>query len=146
MRLATLALAGALVIGTASAAVAAFGDTAAVSGGTLSAYTLTKPVWSSCTPTGTVKTVTIVWNEVSSPIPLGYTAVAVNTTTGASTALTVTDNGATRQVALTSSLLGIATFDVRITAKLPVGTWTSPYLSQQVTFVTSILASCGAHA
>jgi hypothetical protein len=145
MRLATLALAGALVIGTASAAVAAFGDTAAVSGGTLSAYTLTKPVWSSCTPTGTVKTVTIVWNEVSSPIPLDYTAVAV-ASGGSTTALTVTDNGATRQVALTSGLLGIGTVEVRITAKLPVGTWTSPYLSQQVTFVTSILASCGAHA
>lgn len=146
MRLSTFALACALVIGTASAAVAAFGDTAAVSGGTLSAYTLTKPVWSSCTVSGlTTKTVTVVWNEISSPIPLDYTAVSV-ASGGATTALTVTDNGATRQVALTSGLLGIGTFDVRITAKLPVGTWTSPYLSQQVTFVTALIASCGAHA
>jgi hypothetical protein len=148
MKFSTIALACALVIGTASAAVAAFGDTARVSSGTVSAYTLTKPVWSSCTVTGAgKKTATIVWNEVSSPIPLDYTAVAIDTTgVLGSITLTITDNGATRQVAVTSSVLAIGTWDVHITAKLPGGTWTSPYLTQQVTFVSSIIGNCGSHA
>jgi hypothetical protein len=143
--------AGALMVGsslgialTPSPTWAAWSDTANVGTSTLTAYTVPKPVWVSCTVTGALaKTVTIVWQEVSSPYALDY---AGSVDGGGS--LTVTDNGSTRQVAVTSGLLGIGTFTVRITAKLPSpnGSWVSQDLTQSVTFVTALIASCGSHA
>lgn len=132
---------------SASLAWAAYADSAQVSSGTVSAYTVPKPAWVSCTVTGTgVKTVTIVWNEVSSPIALNYSATASTPSSGTVT-LTVTDNGSTRQVAVRSSVLGIGSSTVTITAALPApsGAWTSTPLTQVVTFTTALIASCGAH-
>jgi len=121
----------------------AWTDDATAGTSTLSAYTVPKPVWVSCTVTGALaKTVTVVWQEVSSPYALDY---AASVDGGGS--LTVTDNGTTRQVAVTSGLLGIGTFTIRVTAKLPApnGSWVSTALTQEITFVTALIASCGSH-
>jgi len=124
-------------------AFAAWTDDATAGTSTLTAYTVPKPVWVSCTVTGALaKTVTVVWQEVSSPYALDYSA-----SVDGGGSLTVTDNGSTRQVAVTSGLLGIGTFTVRVTAKLPSpnGSWVSTDMTQSITFVTSLIASCGAH-
>lgn len=121
----------------------AWTDDATAGTSTLSAYTVPKPVWVSCTVTGVLaKTVTVVWQEVSSPYALDYSA-----SVDGGGSLTVTDNGATRQVAVTSGLLGIGTFTIRVTARLPApnGSWVSTDLTQEITFVTSLIASCGSH-
>jgi signal peptidase I len=123
--------------------LAAWTDDATAGSSTLSAYTVPKPVWVSCTVTGVLaKTVTVVWNEVSSPYALDYSA-----SVDGGGSLTVTDNGATRQVAVTSGLLGIGTFTIRVTARLPApnGSWVSTDLTQEITFVTALIASCGSH-
>lgn len=123
--------------------LAAWTDDATAGSSTLAAYTVPKPVWVSCTVTGVLgKTVTVVWNEVSSPYALDYVA-----SVDGGGSLTVTDNGATRQVAVTSGLLGIGTFTIRVTARLPApnGSWVSTDLTQEITFVTALIASCGSH-
>jgi len=123
--------------------MAAWTDGATAGTSTLTAYTVPKPVWVSCTVTGALaKTVTVVWQEVSSPYALDYSA-----SVDGGGSLTVTDNGSTRQVAVTSGLLGIGTFTVRVTAKLPApnGSWVSTAMTQEVTFVTALIASCGSH-
>jgi signal peptidase I len=121
----------------------AWTDDATAGTSTVSAYTVPKPVWVSCTVTGVLaKTVTVVWQEVSSPYALDYSA-----SVDGGGSLTVTDNGTTRQVAVTSGLLGIGTFTIRVTARLPApnGSWVSTALTQEITFVTSLIASCGSH-
>ena len=123
--------------------LAAWTDEATAGTSTLTAYTVPKPVWVSCTVTGALaKTVTVVWQEVSSPYALDYSA-----SVDGGGSLTVTDNGATRQVAVTSGLLGIGTFTVRVTARLPApnASWISTAMTQSVTFTTSLIASCGSH-
>jgi len=123
--------------------LAAWTDDATAGTSTLTAYTVPKPVWVSCTVTGALaKTVTVVWQEVSSPYALDYSA-----SVDGGGSLTVTDNGATRQVAVTSGLLGLGTFTIRVTAKLPApnGSWVSTDMTQSVTFVTALIASCGSH-
>lgn len=123
--------------------LAAWTDDATAGTSTLTAYTVPKPVWVSCTVTGVLaKTVTVVWNEVSSPYALDYSA-----SVDGGGSLTVTDNGSTRQVAVTSGLLGIGTFTIRVVAKLPSpnGSWVSSAMTQDVTFVTALIASCGSH-
>ncbi len=123
--------------------LAAWTDDATAGTSTLTAYTVPKPVWVSCTVTGALgKTVTVVWQEVSTPYALDYSA-----SVDGGGSLTVTDNGTTRQVAVTSGLLGIGTFTIRVTAKLaaPNGSWVSTAMTQNVTFVTALIASCGSH-
>lgn len=136
-----------LVTAWGPAAWAAYSDSVQVGSGTVSAYTVPKPEWVSCTVTGAgVKTVTIVWNEVSTPIALSYTATASTPALGTVT-LTVTDNGSTRQAAVRSNVLGVGNSTVTVTAALPApnGAWISTPLTQAVTFTTNLIASCGSH-
>ena len=127
---------------------AAWTDGATAGTSTLSSYTVPKPVWVSCNVAGGVlsqKTATIVWNEVSSPYALDY--VAVINETGQN--LTVTDNGATRQVQFSAGLLSTVlnqTYNIRIRARLPSpnGSWTSTFLNQPVTITLLGLGmTCG---
>lgn len=137
-----------VVLLVAAPAYALFTDTSAATSGSLTAYTVPKPVWVSCTVTGGLlsqKTATIVWNEVSSPIPLDYTATIVET----GQSLTVTDNGATRQTQFSAGLLSTVlnqTYNIRITARLPAPSthWTSAPLNQPVTIaLLGVGMTCG---
>lgn len=149
-RAASAAGVGAIVLGAIAVpavapqpTLAAWTDDATAGTSTLTAYTVTKPVWVSCTVTGALaKTVTVVWQEVSSPYALDYAA-----SVDGFGPVTVTDNGTTRQVAITSGLLGIGTFTLRVTAKLPApnGSWVSTAMTQTFTFVTALIATCDTH-
>ncbi|MFL6090588.1 MAG: signal peptidase I [Aeromicrobium sp.] len=151
------AVAGLLMLGgslglpvTPAPTWAAWTDSATVSTSTLSAYTVPKPVWVSCTVTGgalSQKTATIVWQEVSSPYALDYTATIRET--GAS--MTVTDNGSTRQTQFNAGLLSTIlnqSYHIDIVAKLPSpnGSWVSGTMSQQVTItLLGIGMTCDSH-
>lgn len=123
------ALAAAVVVGSAGPGGAAWTDGVGVSGATLTAFTVVKPANLACTVTGGAlvqKTATIVWDEVSAPHALDYTATIVET----GQAMTVTDNGATSQTQFSAGLLSTVlnqTYTIRITASLPApgGTWTA---------------------
>ncbi len=127
-----------LVVAQASPVVAAWTDSASVSGTTVSTYTVPKPVITSCTVTGlTQKTATITWTGVSSPFALDYTATIVET----GQSMTVTTQGSNRQTAFSAGLLSTIlnqTYTIRITAKLPSpnGTWISASANQPVTIGT----------
>ncbi|WP_182481474.1 signal peptidase I [Nocardioides immobilis] len=135
------AAAGALTTLSAAAVLAvpssaAWTDGVDVSGTTLAAYDVPKPAIQSCTVTGPAlgqKSATIVWPEVSSPYPIVYTARIVET----GQAMTVTDNGTTRQTVFSAGLLGTVvnqTYNVRITASLPApGTSWTDTANQPVT-------------
>ncbi len=146
------AAAGALATVSAAAVLAvpssaAWTDGVDVSGTTLTAYDVPKPAIQSCTVTGEAlsqKSATIVWTEVSSPYPIVYTALIVET----GQAMTVTDNGAARQTVFSAGLLGTIvnqTYNVRITASLPApGTSWTDTANQPVTIGSLGLSlTCG---
>ncbi len=124
---------------------AAWTDDVAVSGTTLTAYDVPKPAIQSCTVTGLgQKTATIVWTEVSSPYPINYTAIIVET----GQSMTVTDNGTTRQTQFSAALLSSVvnqTYNVRITASLPApGTSWTDTSNQPVTVgALGLSLTCG---
>lgn len=145
---ATVAGTSALVAGLAVPVLAPqptfalFTDDAVAGTSTLTAYTVTKPVWVSCTITpngvGVQKTATIVWQEVTSPYALDYTATVRET----GTPLAVVDNGATRQTQFKASLLSSIlnqAYHIDVVAKLsaPNAAWVSQTMTEQVT-VTSL--------
>ena len=96
-------------------------DDVPVTGATLTSYLVPKPANIQCTVTGGTlvqKTATIVWDEVSSPYPLDYTATIVET----GQSLVVVDNGSTRQTQFSAGLLSTVlnqTYSIKITAALP---------------------------
>ena len=105
--------------------------------------TLPKPIISSCVVTGSLlgqKTATIVWPEVGA-----WDYVAVVAETG--TAMTVTDNGATRQTQFSAGLLSTilnATFHVEVRSKHTGSAWTSVPATQPVTIaLLGVGMSCG---
>lgn len=127
---------------------AAWVDQVPVGTSTLASYTVPKPVWVSCTVTGlTQKTATIVWNEVSSPFALDYTAKISET----GQSMTVTDNGSTRQTQFSAGLLSTIlnqAYHIDIVAKLPApnGSWVSATMTQQVTITLLGLGmTCDSH-
>lgn len=130
--------------------LAAWTDDATAGTSTLTAYTVTKPVWVSCTVTGSAlaqKTATIVWQEVSSPYALTYTATIRET----GTSMTVTDNGSTRQTQFSASLLSTVlnqAYHIDVVAKLPApnGSWVSQTMTQQVTItLLGVGMTCDSH-
>jgi signal peptidase I len=149
---ATAFLIGGLVVAEAAPepTFAAWTDGVGVGTSTLSTYSVPKPVWVSCNVTGgalSQKTATIVWNEVSSPFALDYTATIQET--GAS--MTVTDNGSTRQTQFSAGLLSTVlnqSYHVVIQAKLPSpnGSWVSSTMTEQVTITLLGLGmTCDSH-
>jgi signal peptidase I len=142
-----VAVVGATLMVSSPASAAFWTDDVPVTG-ILTAHTVPKPAITSCSVSGgslSQKAATIVWTEVSSPLALDYTAVIVET----GQALTVTDNGATRQVVFSAGLLSTVlnqTYTVRIQANLPApnGSWVSVVSNQPVTVGTLGLSlSCG---
>ena len=132
----------------ASPAVAApWTDPVAVTGTTLTAYTVPKPVITSCVVTGGLgqKTATITFSEVSTPFALDYTSTLAET----GQSITVVDAGTTRHVAFSASLLSTVlnqTYNVRIQAKLPSpnGAWVSVNANQPVTVgLLGLSMNCG---
>ena len=131
----------------ASPAVAAWTDPVAVTGTTLTAYTVPKPVITSCVVTGGLgqKTATITFSEVSTPFALDYTSTLAET----GQSITVVDDGATRHVAFSAAILSTVlnqTYNVRIQAKLPSpnGAWVSVNANQPVTVgLAGLSMSCG---
>ncbi len=137
-----------LITGTFAPTHAYFTDSGTVASGTLTTYTVPKPVWVSCTVTGgalSQKTATIVWQEVSTPLPLDYVARVVSP----NTPLTVTDNGTTRRTQFSAGVLSTVlnqTYNIEIRAALPApnGLWQSVALIQPVTVTLLGLGmSCG---
>lgn len=127
---------------------AAWTDDATAGTSALTAYTVTKPVWVSCNVTGSLqKTATIVWQEVSSPYALDYTATIRET----GTSMTVTDNGSTRQTQFSAGLLSTVlnqAYHIDVVAKLPSpnGSWVSQTMTQQVTIALLGLGlTCDSH-
>ena len=132
----------------ASPAVAApWTDPVAVTGTTLTAYTVPKPVITSCVVTGGLgqKTATITFSEVSTPFALDYTSTLAET----GQSITVVDDGATRHVAFSAAILSTVlnqTYNVRIQAKLPSpnGAWVSVNANQPVTVgLLGLSMNCG---
>jgi signal peptidase I len=129
------------------AAAAPWSDTVTAAGTTMTTYTVPKPVITSCNVTGGLgqKTATITFSEVSSPYALDYTSTLVET----GQSITVVDDGATRHVAFSASLLSTVlnqTYNVRIQAKLPApnGTWVSVNANQPVTVgLLGLSMNCG---
>jgi len=142
-------VAAALVVQASTGTLAAWNDTASVTGPSVAAYAVPKPVRVSCTVTGGAlaqKTATIVFSEAAlAGTSLDYTALIAET----GQAMTVTDNGATRQVQFSAGLLSTVlntTYNIRITARLPApnGGWVSAYLNQPVTITLLGLGmTCG---
>ena len=145
----TIAMAAAATMLAANPASAApWTDPVPVTGTTLTAYLVPKPVITGCDVTGPSlgqKTATITFTEVSSPYALTYTARLVET----GQSITVVDDGATRHVAFSAGLLSTIlnqTYNVRIQAALPApnGTWVSVEANQPVTVGTLGLSlTCG---
>jgi signal peptidase I len=133
---------GALLPSRVGPTTASFVDVAGVSA-SYGATVLPKPTISSCTVTGgplSQKTATIVWSEVGA-----WDYVAVLAETG--TAMTVTDNGATRHTQFSAGLLSTilnATYHVEIRSKHTGSPWTSVPATQPVTIALLGLGmSCG---
>ena len=145
----TVAVAASVAVASpASAAPAPWTDTVAITGSTYTAYTVPKPVITSCSVSGGAlaqKTATITWNGVSSPYPLSYTATIVET----GQTIAVTDLGSTRQVQFSAGLLSTvlnATYNIRIQAALPSpnGTWKSVVSNQPMTIgLLGVSLTCG---
>lgn len=138
------------VVGTtlvASPSSAAFWtDAGPVTGTTFTAYTVPKPVITSCSVSGlTQKTATIRFTEVSSPYAFDYTSTLAET----GQSLTVVDEGATRRVAFSAGLLSTVlnqTYNIRIRARLPSpnGAWVSVEANQPVTIgLLGLSMDCG---
>ncbi len=137
-----LALAGTLMPARVAPTLASFTDAATIPTGSLATATLPKPTITSCTVTGGLgqKTATIVWTEVGA---WAYSARIAQT----GQALTVTDNGSTRQTQFSAGLLSTvlnATYHVEIWARPATGSWTSVLSTQPVTITLLGLGmSCG---
>jgi signal peptidase I len=120
---------------------AAWTDAVPISGISLAAYTVPKPVITGCSMS--LLTVTVTWTAVTSPYALTYRAVVAET--GATP--TVNANGTTRSVSYTTPLQTVAgvTHTIQITAALPnTPTWTSVAAKQTVKLgLLGVAPSCG---
>lgn len=119
---------------------AAFTDAASVTGVSLAAYTVPKPVITNCS--AAVGSVTVTWTAVTSPA-LTYKAVVAET----GQTLTVNGSGSTRSAQYRTAQLNInATHTIQITAALPsASSWVSVPANQTVRIALLGLApSCGA--
>ena len=131
----------------ASPAVAApWTDAVVVTGTTMTACAVPKPVIASCTTSGlTQKTATIRFTEVSTPFAFTYSSTLAET----GQSLTVVDDGATRHVDFSAGLLSTVfnqTYNVRIQTRLPApnGTWVSVEANQPVTIgLLGLTLTCG---
>lgn len=121
--------------------LAAWTDAVPVGGGPLSAYRVPKPVITGCSVA--LLTVPITWTAVSSPYPLTYRAVVVET----AVELPVTGTGGTRTAIYPTVLQAVPGLEhtVRITAALPSGSpWTSVAAEQGIALPSLGTApSCG---
>ncbi len=91
--------------GRAEPTLAAFNDSGTASSGSLAAHTVPAPALVSCNVTGNVLsgfTATITWTNVTAPHALTYTARIVQNNTN----LTINGSGTTRNVQVTTGLLG----------------------------------------
>jgi signal peptidase I len=122
--------------------LAAWTDAVPVSGTTLTAYTVPKPVITSCS--ANLFAVTVTWTAATSPYALTYQAVVAET----GQALTVTANGTTRSTVYPTALQTVAgaTRTVQITAALAnTPSWTSVAARQTVRFgLAGVAPTCGA--
>jgi hypothetical protein len=120
---------------------AAWTDAVPVGGTTLTAYTVPKPVITSCS--ANLLTVTVNWTAVTSPYALTYRAVVVET----GQVLTVSGTGTTRSASYLTTLQAVAgvTHTIQITAALPTAsTWTSVAAKQTVKLgLLGLGPSCG---
>jgi signal peptidase I len=122
--------------------LAAFTDAVPVAGTSLTAYTVPKPVITDCS--AALLNVTVTWTAVSTPYPLTYRAVVVET----GQSLQVTGTGGTRSARYTTLGQGSssATQTIRITATPPSApSWVSAPANQVVRpAVLGAVPSCGA--
>lgn len=137
---------GATLVLASPASAAFWTNDAPVTGTTLTAYTVPKPAITSCSVSGlTQKTATIRITEVSTPFAFDYTSTIAET----GQSVTVVDEGSTRRVAFSASLLSTVlnqTYNIRIQARLPApnGTWVSVNANQPVTIgLLGLSMTCG---
>jgi hypothetical protein len=121
--------------------LAAWTDAVPVTGTTLTAYTVPKPVITGCT--ANLLGVTVTFTAVTSPYALTYQAVVAET----GQALTVSGTGTTRSAAYPTALQTVAgaTRTVQITAELPnASSWTSVAAKQTVkSGLAGLAPTCG---
>lgn len=120
---------------------AAWVDAVPITGASVTAYTVPKPVITGCS--ANLLGITVTWTGVSSPYALNYQAVVVET----GTTLTVTASGTTRSARYTTALAGSsgATQTIQITAALPqASSWTSVPARQTVRLgILGAAPTCG---
>jgi signal peptidase I len=136
--IAVLAIAGSLLANAPTATLASFTN----SGGAGSAYsstTVQPPAPVNCAVTGTLaKTVTLSWAAPSTgPTPSSYLVSWSGATSGSQVV-----TPPTMSIPFTPALLGLGTTNVVVSSRYPTN-WASTTTPRSITFVTSLIASCG---